>query len=386
MRASLSLLAFTCALSGRLCVAQTPRPAEDPRPSAPATEQEVPALKKVFEDLFLIGGALNRNVVTGRDAAGAAIAVKHFSTATAENDLKWQLIHPQLDRYDWEPADGYVAFCEKNRMVAIGHCLVWHSQVPRWVFRDDSGNPLTRDALLARMKDHIVAVVGRYRGRIQGWDVVNEALDENGALRGTPWVRIIGEGSADKQYDFIEHAFRWAHEADPDAELFYNDYNLEVSRAKCDGAVAIVKRLQSKGIRIDGVGIQLHGGLGYPSIEGLEHAITTLAATGVEVMITELDIRTQARGYRGADIGKVSRKSTSDPGAASAETQKKLADKYAEIFSVLIEHRKEISRVTFWGIHDGASWIGGSPLLFDRSYKPKEAFFSVVKASRERQY
>jgi endo-1,4-beta-xylanase len=254
------------------------------------------------------------------------------------------------------------------------------------VFRDDSGNQVTREALLARMKDHILAVVGRYKGRIQGWDVVNEALDENGALRATPWLRIIGEGSRDKQYDFIEHAFRWAREADPGAELYYNDYNLEVSRAKCDGAVAIVKHLQSRGIRIDAVGIQLHGGLGYPSIEGLEYAIPQLAATGVKVMITELDIRTQPRGYRGAEVDKVSRKSTSDPNATSAETQKKLADKYAEIFSVLIEHRKNITRVTFWGIHDGASWIGGSPLLFDRSYKPKEAFFSVVRASRERHY
>ena len=347
--------------------------------------QNVPALKDVFKNDFLIGGALNRRVVTGRDPNAAAIAEKHFNTATAENSMKWQRIHPQLNTYNWEPADSFMAFCEKNQMVPMGHCLVWHSQVPRWVFRDDSGNALTRDALLARMEDHIKTVVGRYRGRINGWDVVNEALNEDGTLRNSQWLQIIGEGSEGKQYDFIESAFRWAQEADPDAELYYNDYGLETSKTKCDGAATIVKHLQSKGIRIDGVGIQLHGGLTYPSAEGLEYAITSLAATGVKVVITELDIRTRRRGYRGADISRVSRQSTSDPNAAAAETQKQLTEKYAEIFSVLVKHRKDITRVTFWGIYDGASWIGGSPLLFDRDYQPKEAFFAVLKTAQESQ-
>lgn len=345
--------------------------------------QSVPALKDIFKDHFLIGGALNRNVVTGRDPNAAAVAEKHFSTATAENDLKWQLIHPRVNEYNWEPADNYLAFCEKNRMVPIGHCLVWHSQTPRWVFRDDSGNALTRDALLARMEDHIKAVVGRYKGRIQGWDVVNEALNEDGTLRNSQWLGIIGEGSEDKRYDYIENAFRWTHEADPNAGLYYNDYGLETSKAKCDGAVAMVKHLKSKGIRVDGVGIQLHGSLTSPSVEGLAYAITSLAAAGVKVMITELDIRTRARGYRGADISRVNRQSTSDPEAAAAETQKRLAEKYAEIFSVLLQHEKDITRVTFWGVYDRTSWIGGSPLLFDRNCQPKEAFFAVVKTIQQ---
>ena len=170
--------------------------------------QDVPALKDVFKNHFLIGGALNQRVVTRRDPGAAAIVEKHFSTATAENDLKWQRIHPWNNRYNWEPADSYVAFCEKNQIVSIGHCLVWHSQVPRWVFRDDSGNDLTRDALLARMKDHIMTIVGRYKGRIKGWDVVNEALNENGTLRNSQWLRIISEGSEDKKYDFIEKTFQ----------------------------------------------------------------------------------------------------------------------------------------------------------------------------------
>jgi endo-1,4-beta-xylanase len=344
--------------------------------------QTVPALKDVFQADFLIGGALNRPLVTGRDPNAAALAIRHFDTATSENDLKWQLVHPRPDRYNWEPADSYVAFCEKNKMFTIGHCLVWHAQTPRWVFQDEAGNALTRDALLARMKDHIMTVVGRYKGRVKGWDVVNEALDDSGRMRNTPWFRIIGEGAEDKKYDHIENAFRWAHEADPEAELYYNDYNLEVSKAKCDAAVEIVKHLKSKGLRIDGVGIQLHGGLTYPSAAGLDYALTSLAAAGVKVMITELDLRTQTRGYRGADVNRVNRGSTNDPNAAAAETQKKLADKYVEIFSVLLKHKKDVSRVTFWGVYDKTSWIGGSPLLFDRDYKPKEAFFAVVKAAQ----
>ena len=348
----------------------------------PALKRDVPALKDVFKNDFLIGGALNRFVVAGRDRNAAALAVKHFNTATAENDMKWQRIHPWINRYNWTPADDFVAFCEKNQMAVIGHCLVWHSQVPRWLFHDDSGKDLTRDALLARMKDHIMAVVGRYKGRIKGWDVVNEALNGNGTLRISPWLRIIGEGSEDKRYDFIENAFRWASEADPNVELYYNDYGLETSKAKCDGAVAMVKQLKSKGIRINGVGIQLHGGLRHPSVEGLEYAITHLAATGVKVMVTELDIRTQTRGYRGANINRINRRSTGDPTAATAETQKKLAEKYAEIFSVLLKHKKAITRVTFWGVYDGASWIRGSPLLFDRDYQPKAAFFAVIKTAQ----
>jgi endo-1,4-beta-xylanase len=196
------------------------------------------------------------------------------------------------------------------------------------------------------------------------------------------WFQIIGQGDPSKKYDHIENAFRWAHEADPDAELYYNDYNLEVSKAKCDGAVAIVKYLKSKGLRIDGVGIQLHGGLTYPSAAGLEYALTSLAAAGVKVMITELDLRTQTRGPRGADVSQVNRASTNDANAATAETQKKLADKYTEIFSVLLQHKKDVARVTFWGVYDKTSWIGGSPLLFDRNCQPKEAFFAVVKTAQ----
>lgn len=346
---------------------------------------EVPALKDVYKDYFLIGGAYNRNVVTGRDTKAADIAIRHFNTATSENDMKWQSVHPQLGRFNWGPADSFMEFCEKYNMVPIGHTLVWHSQTPRWVYEDAVGNPLTRDALLARMKDHIDAVVGRYKGRIKGWDVVNEALNDNGTMRSSQWLRIIGEGKPEQQYDHIAKAFEYAHAADPDVELYYNDYNLTTSRAKADGAAAIVKHLKSKGLRIDGVGMQMHAGLTWPSVDDLEYAIKTLTATGVKVMVTELDIRTRTRGPRGAEITQINRRTTDDPDAATAEVQQKLADKYAEIFSVLVKHKEHIPRVTFWGVYDTTSWIGGSPLLFDRDYQPKQAFHAVVNVVKEQQ-
>jgi endo-1,4-beta-xylanase len=360
--------------------------AKDAAPDKAAAKDaaaDKPALRDVYKDYFLIGGAFNRNLVMGRDQKAAEIAARQFSTATSENDMKWSLIHPQKDQYNWEPADSFVAFAEKNKMAPIGHCLVWHGQVPRWVFTDDAGNQVTRDALLARLKEHIMAVVGRYKGRVKGWDVVNEALNENGMPRPSQWLRIIGEGKEEQQYDHIAKAFEYAHEADPDVELYYNDYNLDTSKRKCDGAVAIVKHLKSKGLRIDGVGIQLHGGLGYPTKQSLEYAITTLADAGMKVMVTELDIRTQTRGYRGADIGMVNRQSTSDATAETEQTQQKLAEKYAELFSIFVKHKKDITRVTFWGVYDATSWIGGSPLLFDRNYQPKPAFDAVIKAAQE---
>ncbi len=351
--------------------------------SAPADSQDKSALKDVYKKYFLIGGAYNRNVVTGRDPNAAEIAIKHFNTATSENDMKWQSVHPRLGQYTWEAADNFIEFCEKNNMFPIGHTLVWHGQTPRSVFQDDSGNAVTRDELLARMKEHITTVVGRYKGRVKGWDVANEALNDNGTVRHTQWARIIGEGKPEQQYDHIVKAFEYAHEADPNAELYYNDYSLDTSRSKCDGAVKIVKLLQSKGLRIDGVGIQLHAGLSYPTVEALEYAITTLAATGVKVMVTELDVRTRTRGYRGADISRINREGTSDANAESEQTQQRLAEKYAELFSVFLKHKKDISRVTFWGVYDRTSWIGGSPLLFDRDYQPKQCFDAVIKVVQD---
>jgi endo-1,4-beta-xylanase len=193
--------------------------------------QSAPTLKDAFQGIFRIGAAVNPAQFEGRDARGTPIVVAQFNTISPENVLKWGVVHPRPDEYNFAPGDAYVSFGEKNHMFIVGHCLVWHSQTPRWVFTDDKGEALTRDALLERMHEHIRSVVGRYKGRIGGWDVVNEALNEDGTLRDSPWHKIIGD-------DFLVKAFQFAHEADPQAELYYNDYALE-NEPKRKGAVEL---------------------------------------------------------------------------------------------------------------------------------------------------
>jgi endo-1,4-beta-xylanase len=343
-----------------------------------------PALKDVFAKDFFVGGALNYDQIYSTEPKETAIVTKHFSTITPENILKWARVHPEPNRYNFEPADKFVEFGEKNDMFIVGHTLVWHWQTPKWVFVDNANKPLTRDALLARMKDHIYTVVGHYKGRVKGWDVVNEALDDNGQLRKTKWLEIIGE-------DFIAKAFEYAHEADPDAELYYNDFDM-CKPSKFAGVIRLVKDLQSKGIRIDGVGMQGHWDLDYPTPEELEAAILAYSQLGVKVMVTEMDVSVlpSAYGYRGADIAKkfeLRKELNPYPDGLPAEMQEKLAKRYAELFSVFHKHADKISRITFWGVQDGNSWrnhwpIRGRtdyPLLFGRDCKPKPAFDAVIK-------
>lgn len=355
--------------------------------SGPVSAETAPStLRKAYADDFLIGAALNRQVIGGRDSRSADLAAAQFSCLTAENDMKWQSLHPAPDRYDFSGADAYLEFAKKNRMVVIGHTLVWHSQTPDWVFKDDSGKPATREVLLKRMKDHIQTVVGRYKGRIKGWDVVNEALSDGGPepLRDSPWRRIIGD-------DFIEQAFRFAHEADPKAELYYNDYGLENGR-KRDNAVGLVKGLLKRGVPITGIGTQSHFHLNHPPIAEVEKTITDFAALKLKVMVTELDVDVlPQRGPAGnADISR--REQGGDglnpyPNGLPPEIQEKLAKRYGELFEVYLRHRKSLTRVTFWGLDDGRSWLNGfpirgrvnHPLLFDRELKPKPAFDTVVK-------
>jgi len=349
-----------------------------------------PALKEVFADDFLIGGALNTEQVYGDvPQAETAIITKHFSTITPENILKWQKVHPEPDVYVFEPVDKLIELAENNNMFVVGHTLVWHWQTPRWVFQNADGLDADRETLLARMKEHIFTVVGHCKGKVHGWDVVNEALDENGELRQTGWVRIIGD-------DFIEKAFEYAHQADPDAELYYNDYDMW-KPSKVAGAVRLIKDLQAKGIRIDGVGMQGHWGFDYPSDEDLEAAILAYSELGVKVMVTELDLSVLPMPGMdtGADIR--ARFQLSDEvnpyvNGLPDDMQQKLAQRYAELFSIFHKHADKISRVTFWGVQDGSSWrnrwpIRGRtdyPLLFGRDYQPKPAFDAVIKVVKSK--
>ncbi|HEY9229667.1 MAG TPA: endo-1,4-beta-xylanase [Gemmatimonadaceae bacterium] len=356
--------------------------------SAIAQQQQPKSLKEAFASSFMIGAALNADQFSGTDVAGAALVKAQFNTITPENVLKWEEIHPQPTTYNFGPADRYVAFGEANKMFVVGHTLVWHSQTPRWVFQDADGKPLTRDALLARMREHIFTVVGRYKGRIKGWDVVNEALNEDGTLRKSPWFNIVGE-------DYIAQAFKFAHEADPAAELYYNDYNLEVP-AKRDGAVALVKRLKAQGVTIHAVGSQAHDKIDLPRSAALhDSSITALAAAGVKVNITELDVDVLPRvtQNRTADVSlSVQQQAAANPFAAGLpdSVQQKLTKRYVDLFTVFLKHRDVIDRVTLWGVGDGDSWLNNwpmrgrtnYPLLFDRRDMPKPAYDAILRLIR----
>jgi len=351
-------------------------------PRTTATAPSSTGLKDAFRGAFMIGAALSPRQFAGEDSASVAVVAREFNAATPENVLKWERVHPQPDRYDFGPSDAYVAFAERHGMFITGHTLVWHSQTPRWVFENAQGQPLTRDELLARMKDHITTVVGRYKGRIKGWDVVNEALNEDGTLRESPWKRIIGP-------DYLEKAFQFAHEADPAAELYYNDYNLDYP-AKRDGAVRLVKSLQAAGVPIHAVGTQEHLKLTTPSIALVDSSIRLIAATGVKVNVTELDIDMLPAATRNAtaDVSvRAAAAASLDPYKAGLpdSLQQALARRYEDLFRVYVANRDAIDRVTFWGVSDKDSWLNGwpvpgrtnYPLLFDRAYKPKPAYQRV---------
>jgi endo-1,4-beta-xylanase len=352
------------------------------RPLSP----EQPVLKDVYKKFFLIGAAIGTDVVNGRDPHAAEIVEKQYNTITAENAMKWESLHPEPQIYNFESADRFVEFGVQHQMFVIGHTLVWHAQIPESAFLDSNKKSLDRDAMLVRLHDHIATVVGRYKGKVKGWDVVNEALTDDGQLRKSRWLQTVGS-------DFIEKAFEYAHEADPDAELYYNDYSLDIP-AKRDGACRIVRSLQSKGLRIDGVGIQGHWGMLYPTKEDLNAFIDSLGALGVKVMVTELDIDVLPKLFdnMGADISmKAELQKETNPyvNGLPDSVQQKLADRYAELFSLLLAHRDKISRVTLWGITDKTSWLNNwpirgrtsYPLLFDRNYQPKPAFYAIIKAA-----
>jgi endo-1,4-beta-xylanase len=353
-----------------------------------AQAAETPALKRVFQNQFRVGAAIGTHQVLGEEAAAIQLVTRHFNTITPENLLKWAEVHPAPDTYNFDPADRFVEFGEQHDMFIVGHNLVWHNQTPSWVFEDESGAPITREALLERMRDHIHAVVGRYKGRIHAWDVVNEAIDDDGSMRKTKWQQIIGD-------DYFDKAYQFAHEADPQAELYYNDYN-EWKPENRRGIKKLIERLRSKNIRIDGLGLQGHWGLDYPSVEEIEMMFDDYGKLGLKLMITELDVTVlpDASKARGADITRNERmRKELDPFSIElpADLQKQLADRYAKLFGLFMKHADKIDRVTFWGVHDGHSWrndwpVRGRhdyPLLFDRQLRPKAAFAAVIETAAD---
>jgi endo-1,4-beta-xylanase len=394
--------------------------------AAAAAADKPITLKDAYENHFLVGAAINRNMVTGtagrrtldQTAKDIALIKDQFNQIAPENDLKWQLIHPRegADGYDFGPADAFVNFGLSNKMYVIGHTLVWHSQTPNWVFAGTNPPPVitnaapvaaagtnapgtnrsgsgrlgtgfgfgryngpraSREELLQRMRDHIYAVVGHYKGKVKAWDVVNEAIAEGpgtNVLRNSLWLEIIGP-------DFISRAFQYAHEADPDAILRYNDYGLE-NPARRRKLITLIKSLQRQKVPVHAIGSQTHVNVS-TRFETMDQALAEMATLGLPIHITELDVNSAQGGQRnlGADIAN---NTATTQGGLVSDADRKLADAYAGIFRALLKHRDSVKMVTFWGVNDAVSWrANGKPLLFDGNNQPKPAFDAVIAEAKK---
>ncbi len=354
-------------------------------------------LKEAYKGAFLMGCAVNNDIVTGKDPASQDIIVQQFNSTTPENVMKAEVINPKPNVYNFGPADAYVAFAEKHKMFIIGHTLVWHNQTPAWFFQDENGKPNSSEAQIERMRTFIKTVAGRYAGRVNAWDVVNEVIDEDGGYRPTTWVKGVGNGD-----ELVKNAFKFASEYAPNTELYYNDFNVW-RPSKRDGIARLVRMLKKEGIRIDGIGIQGHWGLNYPKTKYIEAAIDTFASLGVKVMITELDVDVLPLTKEGQIIGtamgdkQFQREEFQEflnpytQGLPMAQ-QKQLADRYEELFKLFYKKKDKIDRVTVWGLHDGMSWKNdypipnriNYPLLYDRNRKPKLAFEAVLNVPNKK--
>jgi len=342
------------------------------------------SLKEAYKNIFYIGAAINVPQIMEKDTNSCALLFQHFNSITAENEMKWERIHPKPGVYKFDNADKFVALGEKNKMFIVGHCLLWHSQTPKWVFTDSLGKDLSRDELLERLREHITTIVTRYKGRVNGYDVVNEALNEDGTMRQSKWYKIIGE-------DFIQKAFEFAKAADPNVELYYNDYNIE-NPDKRRGAIRIIKDLQAKGVKIDGVGIQGHWHLDTPKLEDIDSSMIQFGELGVKVHITEMDVNVLPvpDDFSGAEItDKFELQDQMNPYVSGFpdSMQLKLTNRYVDFFKIFVKHKDIVKRVTLWGITDNVSWLNGwpirgrtnYPLLFDRNYKAKPVVEELIK-------
>ncbi|MFD2034731.1 endo-1,4-beta-xylanase [Belliella marina] len=337
-------------------------------------------LKEAFEGKFHIGAALSANHINNQGQASMEVLNTHFNSIVAENNMKSGMIQIREGEFNFDVADKFIEYGEANDMHIVGHTLIWHSQAPRWFFTDSDGNTVSPEVLAQRMKDHIHTVVGRYKGKVKGWDVVNEAILDDGSWRKSKFYEILGE-------DFMKLAFQFAHEADPEAELYYNDFSM-AQPGKREGVVKMVKNLQAQGVKIDGIGMQGHIGLEHPKIQEFEKSILAYSELGVTVMITELDLSVlpSPRRDMGAEIStNIEYQQSLNPYTEGLpeDVQKQFDERYLAFFKLFLDHHDKISRVTLWGINDGDSWKNGwpvrgrtdYPLLFNRDNTPK----SIVK-------
>lgn len=306
----------------------------------------------------------------------ATLIRKHFGSLTPENAMKMGPIHPLENQYYWRDADSIAAFAKSNHLKLRGHNLCWHNQAPRWMFTDAAGDTVSKVVLLQRLKEHITTVVNRYKGTIYAWDVVNEAISDRPGeyLRNSAWYRICGE-------EFIARAFEYAHEADPQAVLFYNDYN-EINPVKRDKIYKLVKGLKDAGVPIHGIGLQGHWAINEPSAGELENTLSKFAGLGLQVQITELDISVYNKEHE-------ARESKPEDTSTDFTTDKEnlQVEMYRRCFIAFEKYQKSITGITFWNISDWNSWLDNFPvrgrkdypLLFDKNLLPKKVFWEVVK-------
>jgi endo-1,4-beta-xylanase len=352
-------------------------------------------LKDYYKDYFPIGVAVNVAALHGDDSA---LIVHEFNSVTPENDMKMGPIHPSENVYNWKNADAIVDFAVAHHIKIRGHNLCWHNQEAAWMFTGPDGKQVTKELLLQRLKDHIFTVVKHYKGKIYAWDVVNEAVDDSNdstqIYRKSNWYNICGGP------EFIAAAFRYAHEADPNAKLYYNDYNSE-HPVKREKIYKLLKNLVDNHVPIDGVGMQAHWKLNDPSPDELRKALNEVTSLGLKVQFTELDITIRLPQPRPAQgiTPPVTTNSVPDPGYTPEAEAKQIAQ-YKMAFDIFREYKKSITGVTFWNVSDRYSWLdsrggglaGGAaaaqsanrvvrkayPLLFDENRQRKKAYWAVV--------
>lgn len=345
-------------------------------------------LSSHFKGLFHLGAAINEDIILGNDQKSQTIVSSEFNSITPENSLKWMFLQPEPNRFNFEVADKYVELGLKNNMYIVGHALVWHNQLADFMQIVDAA-----DEMQQYVTNHVNTVVSRYRGKIDAWDVVNEAFNEDGSLRKSVFYNNMGE-------DYIEAVFKLAQKADPQADLIYNDYNVYKPEKRA-GILKMVKKFKSNGVKIDGVGVQAHWDLKSPSLYQIEQIILDVHAAGVPVSFTELDISVLPNPWKmvGAEVTQNFSQFEGDPKMSPypnklpTKVQKQLAKRYHDIFKLFVKHSDKITRVTFWGVMDKHSWLNdwpikgrtNYPLLFDRNYNPKPAYKSVLEVNTNQQ-
>jgi endo-1,4-beta-xylanase len=376
--------------------AAVPSASTVPVPAAPGTEcgaaplatldAAKASLAQAYAKQFQIGVAINGSVYEQRDPGAAALVAAQFNRVTPENELKWQSLEKQPGVLDFSEADACVAYAEQHGMEIHGHTLVWHHQVPKWVFQNDAGEPATREQLLQRLDQHMAALAKHYGNRLKYWDVVNEAFNDDGSLRDTPWRKIIGD-------DYLDQVFLLAGKHFPDAKLVYNDFNLE-KPTKRDAVVKLVHGFQARGVRIDAIGSQSHFQLEVPTLQAIDDALSAFAGAGVEVLISELDVDVLPPAYKnqGADLSlnaELSAQLNPYAECLPGDVAARAAQRWADIFALFSRHAEHVHSVTLWGVSDKYSWLNNWPvkgrtnyaLLFDRELRPKQAWQRVLEAA-----